>query len=89
MRCPKCQSDMRVTHSYDAGPGGQTQRLECLQCPCVATARTLIVAVQPLYGEGAASLAKRMKAAHNNGEDERHSRRERLSRPAEVGQRVG
>ncbi len=67
---------MNVTHSYDAGRGGQTQRLECSGCPCIATARTLIIATDPGYGDGAAAVARRMKNAPN-GEIERHRHRER------------
>lgn len=77
MRCLKCGHDMIVTHSYDAGPGGQTQRLECSGCSCIATARTLIMATDPEYGQGAAAVARRMKNAHDD-EVERHDHRERL-----------
>lgn len=68
MICPKCDKDtLVVTHSYSAGQAGQTQRQECLICGCVVTSRTLIEAVDPGYGEGAYSLAERLKKARASG----------------------
>lgn len=59
MNCPKCDSKMRVTHSYSV-ESTSTQRLECPGCRTIATAATVLVAINPGYGQGAASLAKRL-----------------------------
>lgn len=65
MKCPKCQSEMRVTTTYKCGRFGRTQRLQCSneRCGCVGTATVLLVNVNPGYGNGAASLAKKLAAS--------------------------
>ena len=60
MKCPKCGAPLRVTHSY-AVPEGQTQRMVCDACKTICTTQKMIVAVDPRYGQGAASLAERLR----------------------------
>ncbi len=64
MICPKCgKSDLRVTHTYKT-PAGQVQRSVCSSCRVVLSVQSVIVAVDPRYGQGAAAIARRMiKAA--------------------------
>lgn len=61
MNCPKCSKPMKVTHSYTAGATARTQRLECVHCGTVAVAQAMIVLLNPGYGQGAESLAKRLR----------------------------
>lgn len=58
MNCPRCGDQMKVTHTYTV-PGGSLKRSVCKGCDCVVTVESLIVAVDPSYGEGAAAIAKR------------------------------
>lgn len=50
---------MHVTHSYSIEQG-RTHRRECESCHLVVTTQTVVVFVDPKYGEGAAALAKRL-----------------------------
>lgn len=59
--CPNCGNKMRVTNTYSVGDSGKTQRLFCDKCYTVATTVTIVVNVDPRYGEGAAMLAKRIR----------------------------
>jgi len=52
---------MHPTHVYQAGPGNTTARMVCNSCGCVATRQSVIVAVDPRPGQGARSLAERLK----------------------------
>lgn len=60
MICPRCQSKMKVTHSY-ATEAGRAQRLVCRNCGISATAVSLIVAVDPGVGEGVDALTKKLR----------------------------
>ena len=60
MECPKCHSRMRVTHTYQAGLAGKTQRLEC-DCGLSATAVTVVFAVDPRTGSGAKAVADQIQ----------------------------
>ena len=62
MNCPSCKHGvLKVTHSY-ATSGGQTQRRECENCLTVATSTVMLVNVDPVRGQGAKALAKRLQA---------------------------
>lgn len=61
MNCPKCRHKMRTTHVYGTSDGGSLKRHTC-DCGTVVTSQTLVVNVNPGYGEGAAALAKRVGA---------------------------
>lgn len=61
MNCPKCNSqNTTVTNSYKTD-GGTVQRRICNDCMCVFTTQVLILNVDPPRGEGAYSLAKKVK----------------------------
>lgn len=62
MRCPKCEKRMKLSKTYTT-PQGQTKGYECrdLRCGTAVTALVLVVVVDPGYGDGAYSLAQRMK----------------------------
>lgn len=62
MKCPKCENEMEVTNTYQAGCAGRTQRLYCGKCHIEATAfiATILVNTTPSYGEGAKALAKKI-----------------------------
>lgn len=64
MNCPKCESKLKVTHSYKAGDKAGTQRLECTnpKCGIVATCTVMMENINPAYGEGASALAKKILA---------------------------
>lgn len=61
MQCPKCGHRLRVVNSYRAGNHGQTQRLCCDKCHIDATVVVLLVTVEPVRGQGAASIANKMR----------------------------
>ena len=62
MRCPECNSNkIYVENSYSAGKIGSTQRRVCTNCGAVLVCMTTLVSVNPPRGEGAYSLAKRMR----------------------------
>jgi len=54
-----------VTNTYDVGTTGRVQRLVCRNrsCWCVVTAQVIyqIVNIDPDYGQGASSVAKKLK----------------------------
>lgn len=60
MDCPKCKHDMEITHAFEVGPGGKTQRAECPKCFTVVTLVqvTALIKVDPGYGEGHTVLGK-------------------------------
>lgn len=62
MNCPKCDSRLKVTHRYGAGDKAGTQRLECSnpKCDLVATCTVIMENINPVYGEGAAALARKI-----------------------------
>lgn len=60
MNCPSCNEPMKVTHTYRV-PGGTTHSLECA-CGLKAVSETVIVEVDPRYGNGAAARARRLHA---------------------------
>lgn len=59
MLCPKCTTpvQLKVVNTYRASGHGQTQRLECPCCRVTVTAVSILLAVEPGYGEGAKSIA--------------------------------
>lgn len=59
MKCPKCDNTMRVTNTYTV-PYGQTATLKC-DCGLTAVSETVIVAIDPAYGKGAAARAQRLE----------------------------
>ena len=59
MNCPKCGTKMKTTHVYNGGDAGKVRRLECLKCRTVATTQEMIVAINPVQGQGAYMLAKK------------------------------
>lgn len=61
MNCPKCQEKMKVTHSYSASTG-RSQRLAC-DCGLVGIAVTVMVATDPVSGEGVHATLERLKKA--------------------------
>lgn len=61
MKCPNCESRLKVTNSYQAGNAGITQRLFCEECLTTVSAVTVLVQVNPNYGQGAKSLAHKIK----------------------------
>ena len=63
MNCPKCSTPMKVTNTYTV-PYGQTATLKC-ECGLVAVTETVIVAIDPAYGKGAAARAQRL--SNGNG----------------------
>lgn len=64
MKCPKCKSSkIYVENTYSAGDAGYTQRRVCNNCGAVLTFVSAMVNVDPAKGEGAFSLAKKMKKA--------------------------
>lgn len=58
MNCPRCGGRTRVTHSYTI-EHGKTQRRECEDCHTVVTTQTVVVCIDPKYGQGAAALARK------------------------------
>lgn len=62
MICPKkdCDGELRVTHTFDAGKNGKTQRLVCEQCSRPTTAVTFLRDGEG-YGNGASAQAKKLK----------------------------
>jgi hypothetical protein len=61
MNCPKCASrNIKVTHSYST-EGGTVQRRLCQDCLSVLTTQVVLLNIDPPRGEGASSLAKRLK----------------------------
>jgi predicted Zn finger-like uncharacterized protein len=60
MNCPKCDTQMRVTHSIRAGNDAMTQRVECPKCNTVGTVQAILVNINPGHGEGAAAIAKKL-----------------------------
>lgn len=62
MRCPHCRKqDLKTKHTYRAGETATTKRLECPGCLTVFTYYGEIVAINPVYGQGAKALAERKK----------------------------
>ena len=59
MKCPKCNTRMKVTHTYVAGTSGRTQRLAC-PCGLVGTAVAVLVATDPSPGFGAKAMADKI-----------------------------
>lgn len=74
MRCPKCNHPKTyVENSYSAGESGSTQRRVCESCGAVLVCVTTLVSVNPPRGQGAYSLAKKLrmkKPAEAGGEKE-------------------
>lgn len=69
MKCPDCNTEMQVTHSY-SDPAGKTQRWVC-KCGTVLVSETTVVAVNPGRGKGAyARHVQRMKNAPKQGRRE-------------------
>lgn len=66
MNCPRCGGILKVTHSY-AIDGGRTQRRECVTCHLVVTTQTVMVYVDPGYGQGAAALARKLNGQKSSG----------------------
>ncbi len=60
MMCPVCGDKLRVTNSYSTR-AGKTQRLECESCLTVATSVIVLANINPLRGQGARALARRLK----------------------------
>lgn len=62
MICPKCGSKNTYTiKSYDAGLQGKFTDIKCHDCSTKVVCTTIVVAVDPKYGEGAQALAKRAR----------------------------
>lgn len=61
MNCKVCSGKLKVCNTY-VTPDSKTQRLECVDCLIVHTGVILIVNVDPGRGQGAAALARRIKA---------------------------
>jgi hypothetical protein len=64
MKCTskQCGGRLKVTHTYGTDLGF-TQRRVCDRCGRVVTVKATIVADDPVHGEGAATLAQRIKEA--------------------------
>jgi hypothetical protein len=60
MKCPKCQREMRVVNTYQAGDHATTQRLACI-CGTVGTVQAILVNVDPPHGQGARALAEKIR----------------------------
>ena len=59
--CPKCGSDaLRVTNTYGVSQGSFQKRV-CENCEVVIVTQVVIVCVDPTFGNGAYSLAKKAK----------------------------
>lgn len=43
MKCPKCSGDLRVTHTFGAGPAAQTRDYQCLDCSARFSSVTFLV----------------------------------------------
>lgn len=63
MKCPKCGKKLAATHLSSAGKIGETHRVQCVnpKCALVVTTVTFMAAIDPPYGQGAASLAGKIK----------------------------
>lgn len=66
MECPNCGSRMKTTHTYRAGEGSSTARLACSNCEMIATQVTVIAIINPSYGSGAASIARKIQDSPEN-----------------------
>lgn len=64
MLCPKCGKSMRVSNTFNAGESAKTQRLECpdMACGTSGTAVVLMFNTDPVLGQGAKSLARKIAA---------------------------
>ena len=64
MDCPDdaCGGSFKVTHTFQTGEGGSTQRRECTQCLMTGLSVVWLIGVEPKSGSGAAALARRLKA---------------------------
>lgn len=64
MLCPKCNKPMRVTNTFNAGKSAKTQRLECpdIACGTSGTAVVFVFNTDPILGEGAKSVARKIAA---------------------------
>lgn len=62
MICPNCGKPfLRVTHTFQAGPGCCTQRRKCLACKSVSTSVVVVVEADLAHGNGAKAIAEKMK----------------------------
>jgi transcriptional regulator NrdR family protein len=63
MKCPKCDSkNVYVINAYSAGPAGTVQRRKCADCGATITTQVVVLSIEPKRGEGAYSVAKRLRA---------------------------
>jgi hypothetical protein len=62
MECPNCKKPfLKVTHTYQAGPGCVSQRRKCAACKGICTSVVLVVYDDGSHGGGAKAIAERMK----------------------------
>ena len=64
MICPKCKHKMRPTHYFKAGNVGETKRMFCDHCLSTAVVVEVFISLDPGYGKGAYTLARKIE----NGE---------------------
>lgn len=62
MNCPRCGSRMAVTNTYACGEAGAFHSLKCPGCKARGVAQTVLLDVNPSWGNGAAARAKRSGA---------------------------
>lgn len=65
MKCPKCGAELMVRQTYKAGDDAVVRNLVCTGKLCAAVVVTqtslVLVTVNPARGQGAYSLAKKLR----------------------------
>lgn len=62
MNCPRCGKRMVIKQVFVAGRQSRTKKLACAACDLIVTCAEIILYVDPTYGDGAYSVAKRLRA---------------------------
>lgn len=61
LECPICVEKLDTTHRVYISPGGRTKRGECPKCKRVYTVVEIIMCENTVRGQGAHSVAKKIK----------------------------
>ena len=68
MRCQKCgHPKLKITHVYRGGESVKIQRAACPKCFTVHTLQTVVTDVDPTRGQGAATVARKMREQTKEG----------------------
>lgn len=59
MICPRCGSRMVVTNTYACGEAGSFQSIKCTGCKARGVSQTVLVTLDPAWGDGAAARARK------------------------------